>query len=65
MKNLKKYILFIAAIFLIGCSEDAKEDILPEDPGTEDPKLDPVEPEEDATRTGANGTILFRLLPRR
>lgn len=47
MKNLKEYILFIAAIFLIGCSEDPKEDILPEDPGTEDPKPDPVEPEED------------------
>lgn len=47
MKNLKEYILFIAAFLLIGCSDGNDETIIPDKPGTEEPDPEPGKPDED------------------
>ena len=47
MKNLKEYILFIAAFLLIGCSDGNDETIILDKPGTEEPDPEPGKPDED------------------
>ena len=47
MKKITKYILLIAAVLFIGCSDSNDDTYPPKKPDTEEPELEPEKPGED------------------